>query len=151
MAKKKWDAPYETAKEGADAMLGFFEQLGNDATVGPRIRELPMIVEYRYSDPDFQVWYDSRNGDFVFGFGEPPEPADVIAELPAGLGHLMWLGRVNSMLRIVRGDVKLSGERVSALLRLAPINSELGRVYEDFLSASGRERWLEAREEVSAQ
>jgi hypothetical protein len=153
VAKKKWEAPFPTAEEGTEVMLGFFERLGNDATVGPQIRELPMIVQYQYSDPDFAVWYDSRNGDFVFGSGDPPEAADVIGELPAGLGHLMWLSRVNSMLRIVRGDVKLSGNRVSALLRLAPINHELGRVYEEYLRDSGRTDWLEAgdNDEVPAK
>jgi len=113
-----------------------------DPVVGPKIAKSNIIIQFRYSDPDAVTTVNakdkpSQEGAYVDVIqGENDLIADVVMSMKADVAHRFWLGRVNLVSALAKGDIIVSGP-IPKILKLLPGIKPLYKAYPSLLHEKG--------------
>jgi hypothetical protein len=118
------------------------DQAKRDPVVGPKIAKSNIIIQFRYSDPDAVTTVNakdkpSQEGAYVDVIqGENDLIADVVMSMKADVAHRFWLGRVNLVSALAKGDIIVSGP-IPKILKLLPAIKPLYKAYPSLLHEKG--------------
>ena len=129
-------------KDGAElqkAVIRMFEILkATDPEVVKAAKEQGKIIVYKYHDPEAQVWFDPRGGNFNFGTGEPPAPFDVRISCSGDDAHRAWSNKLNTAMAMTRKKLKIEGSIVE-LMKGAGVLKNYAIAYNKALKEIGKE------------
>ena len=133
---KYWDDP----QQPITAFLKLMELVGQDEDLLKGMKKVNQLIWFDYTQdgPECSFWSDSRNGQFSYGPGKPAGDPDLVLSLSADEAHLSWSNKLNAVMAITRGKIKVKGSAVG-LLKLAPKQKKTAMHYKEALKQLGWE------------
>ncbi|MGZ4276694.1 MAG: SCP2 sterol-binding domain-containing protein [Solirubrobacteraceae bacterium] len=116
-----------------------FEEALADDEVGPRLRELDCIVQFRLRRPDALVTVKAvqeEEPEVDLGITKLKPQVTLLAE--ADTMHRLWLGQVNPAVALGSGKIRATGP-VGKILSLVPLITVVLERYRVQLTEAGRE------------
>lgn len=121
-----------------EGLGGLFGGLDSYPHIKKAVTDAKITLAMYYSDPDGMLAVDASTGDIKFYTDSyPPDfkPA-VNLRLKAATAHLYWLGKVNFMLAMQKGEIKAEGN-LGLVLKLVPVLGPLFKAYAEVLKQKG--------------
>ena len=97
-----------------------------------------ILFDYTEDGPNCSFYVDSRNGARIVSAGKPTEKPDLTMSLSADNAHLSWANKLNPVMAITRGQIRVKGS-ATGLLKLAPKLKKVAVYYEQTLKDLGWE------------
>ncbi|MGB7296979.1 MAG: SCP2 sterol-binding domain-containing protein [Candidatus Aminicenantales bacterium] len=134
---------FKDQKEMQDIQRAFFEKVASDPEVGPKLKDLGLIIRLQVHDPAGSVTINGRGAAgegryFATVFGETDLQPDITLTSSADVSHELWLGRVDVISALFTGKVKAAGD-VSQAMKFVPAFKPIGAIYKDVLILLGRQ------------
>jgi len=119
-----------------------------DPDVGQKIAKSKIIIQFRYTDPEATTTVDAKS--------QPSQPSayvdvihgdidlkpDIIMSMKADVAHWFWLGKINLVSALTKGDIKADGP-IPKILKLLPAIKPLYKEYPKVLQDKGYQDLLE--------
>ncbi|MBI5366836.1 MAG: hypothetical protein HZA54_07345 [Planctomycetes bacterium] len=121
---------------------GLFDVLRRDPKIGKTLANAKMILRFRYSDPDAVITVNCVDPPpepdclVTWQRGDAGPPATVEMSMSADVAHRFWLGKVNLLLALTKGEMKARGP-IPKLLGLLPIIKPAYELYPKLLRDKG--------------
>jgi hypothetical protein len=115
-----------------------------DPVVGLKIAKSNIILQFRYSEPDAMTTINAKTKPTQEGayvdviHGDCDLDADVTMSMNADVAHKFWLGKVNLVSALAKGDIEAKGP-IPKILKLLPAIKPLYREYPEILREKGYE------------
>ncbi len=131
---------WKDAKEPIDAFLKMFEKCMKDPELSAGLKKVNQVILFDYTQdgPDCSFWIDTRGGKLTAGPGKPADKPDLVMSLSADDAHRSWSNKLNPVMAITRGKIKVKGS-ATGLLKLAPKLKRVAELYNEVLQESGQE------------
>ena len=102
------------------------------------MKKVNQLIWFDYTEdgPDCSFHVDGRDGKFIVKAGKPAEAPDLTMSLTADNAHLSWANKLNPVMAITRGQIKVKGS-ATGLLKLAPKLKKVAVYYEQILKDFG--------------
>ena len=126
---------YETVGE-------LMDRAKNDPQVGPKIAKSRIIIQFRYTEPDAMTTVNAldkptQEGAFVDVIhGQCDLKPHVVMSMKADTAHRFWLGKVNLVSALAKGEIEADGP-IPKILKLLPAVKPLYSLYPDLLREKG--------------
>lgn len=130
-------AYFKDTKQFYNILVPFFNKLKDDPEIGPKVFASNLIIKFIYHNPEAVIIIHSPNKEVIQGNVEDLIP-DVEMGMNADVAHRFWLGKVNLMVAITKGDIKVKGP-IPKIMKLLPIIRDSYAIYKDFLREKGLE------------
>lgn len=135
-------ATFKDAAEVYQCIGGFFKSVTDDATMGPKIGESKLVIQFVYSDPDSIITVDAKNPppaghSFQIIEGPCELKPDVKMTMTADIAHRFWFGKVNLVQALAKGDMKAQGP-IPSILKLLPAIKPAYTKYPEYLKKIGK-------------
>lgn len=139
-------AVFKSDVELYDCIGEFISSVKDNPTIGPKIRQAGIIIRFVYSDPAAQITIDAKNpapeGQFyTVYYGDTAVTPELVMTMSADTAHSFWLGKVNLMAALTRGQIVAKGP-VATALKLLPAIQPTYAMYPEFLKTHGREELI---------
>jgi putative sterol carrier protein len=131
---------WKDAKEPIDAFLKMFEKCMKDPELSAGLKKVNQVILFDYTQdgPDCSFWIDTRGGKLTAGPGKPTDKPDLVMSLSADDAHRSWSNKLNPVMAITRGKIKVKGS-ATGLLKLAPKLKRVAELYNEVLQETGQE------------
>ena len=129
----------------------FYENVGElmdrakmDPKVGPKIAKSKIVIQFRYTEPDAMTTVNAKdkptqeNAYVDVIQGDCDLNADVIMSMKADVAHQFWLGKINLVSALAKGEIKATGP-IPKILKLLPAIKPLYDEYPKILRENGME------------
>jgi len=114
---------------------GIFDTAFADPVIGPKLRNVGIVIKTTYAEPDAVVVVDTKAGTVCAG--DATTAADAEMSMTAETGNAYWQGKVNLPLAMAKGRIQVKGN-IAGFLKLAPLGKQLFPAYVEMLRADGR-------------
>lgn len=115
-------------------------------SIGRRLRNMNMILEFRISNPDAIVTIDAKNmrdgENYSVIYGKSPYPPDLVVQTTGDIAHLFWGGKISVPIALMTGKIRTNGSRKKALQLLPKITPAFS-LYPRYLELIGEDRLLQ--------
>ncbi len=128
---------FHDAQDVYDCIGKIFEEAIADPEIGPKTKESGLTIRFNYSDPASVIYVDFAQAEVLFGDDVPDTVPAIRLEMKADDANKFWLGKLNLVMAMARGQVKAKGS-VPEMLKLLPLAKPLYARYEATLRANGR-------------
>ena len=120
------------------AILGrLFQELLADPALAPQVQRLNGVVQFQHRHPNATITIKAVKGEQpVVDLGATELRADLVVVMDADTAHAFWLGRVNAMLALSKGQIKAKGP-VDKVLRLIALVKPVHKRYAQLLVELG--------------
>jgi putative sterol carrier protein len=118
--------PFKDADEVRHYIGGVFTGAFADPKLSPTLRSTGAVVRFEFTDPDAVLVVDMVGQTVGDGSAQPDPTATM--RMSAETGSAYWQGKVNLLLAMARGRIKVEGN-VASLLKLAPVGKRLFPAY----------------------
>ena len=127
------------------AFIGrLLQGLADDPELAPQFRQAKTTVQFQTRDPAAQITIDlSPEREMCVDLGPTNLEPEVVMSSDADTAHGFWLGRVDVIGALSRGQIKARGP-VAKVLRLVPLVEPAFARYEQLLRDAGRADLIEA-------
>jgi len=133
--------------QDADDVYGcigrIFEEAIADPEIGPKTKEAGITVRFDFRDPDSIVFVDFTSGEVFYGEAVPAAQAAVTMGMKADDANKFWLGKLNLVMAMAKGQVRARGS-VPEMLKMLPLAKPLFARYERQLKEAGRDDLIRA-------
>jgi putative sterol carrier protein len=129
-------ALFKDTEEFYDILYNFFLVLMDEPSIGPKILAKGLIIRFDYTEPDANLTLDSTTNQVIKGDNDLK--ADVIMSMKSDVAHRFWLGKVNLVVALTKGDIKAKGP-IAKIMALLPIIMHSYGMYKEYLKKRGRE------------
>jgi putative sterol carrier protein len=120
-----------------------FLDLMEDEELMPKFRRANTIVRYAFRDPDSAITVRIReDAEPQVDLGPSDLDPEVVMTMDADTAHRFWLGKVNVIVALARGQMKAKGP-VAKILKLVPLTKPVFPRYKAQLEAAGRQDLIE--------
>jgi len=115
-----------------------------DPDVGKKIAKSKIVLQFRYTEPTAMTTVNaktepSQEGAYVDVIqGECDLKPDVTMSMKADVAHKFWLGKVNLVSALAKGDIETKGP-IPKILKLLPAIKPLYSEYPEILRENGLE------------
>lgn len=113
----------------------FFNELAGNAEIGPKLIAAKIIVKFNYQDPELSITIDCSTPDVKITFNDSATKAEVEMSMKADTAHKFWLGKVNLVAALTRGEIKAKGS-IPKILKLLPVMKPAYVLYPQFLQVN---------------
>lgn len=122
---------------------GLFGSLDKYPEIEEPVLKSGLVLLMEYTDPKGQIVVDTTQGRVDFYMGEWPATVEpkVKLMLTSDDAHQFWLGKINFMFAMAKGQIKTSGN-MGALLKLVPLLGPLFEAYIAYLKDNGMENMI---------
>lgn len=120
------------------AMRALFERLAADPAATAQFQRARMAIRIRSTDPQAEIYLDSRNNPVRVEFGPYAGNADLELTLPADLLHQIWLGEVRLRDAFFSGQIHTTGN-VFRAMSLGDLFRQAEALYPSVLQSLGYE------------
>jgi putative sterol carrier protein len=128
---------FRDAQDVYDCIGKIFVEAIADPEIGPRTKEAGLTIRFNFSDPASTIYVDFAQGEVLFGDDVPDTVPAIRMEMKADDANKFWLGKLNLVMAMARGQVKAKGS-VPEMLKMLPLAKPLYARYEAALQANGR-------------
>jgi len=118
-------------------LVPFFNDLMNNPKIGPKVLASGLIIKFIYHNPETVIIVHCPNSEIIQGDREDIKP-DVVMSMNSDVAHRFWLGKVNLMAALTKGDIKAKGP-IPKIMKLLPIIRSAYAIYKDYLKEEGFE------------
>lgn len=130
-------------KDDAEAVKAFvtlWETVSKDPEFIEGMKKVNQLIWFDYTEdgPNCSFHVDCRDGKFIVAAGKPAETPHLQMSLSADNAHLSWANKLNPVMAITRGQIKVKGS-ATGLLKLAPKLKKVAVIYEQTLKDLGME------------
>jgi SCP-2 sterol transfer family len=127
------------------AFIGrLLQGLADDPELAPQVRQANTTVQFRTHDPEAQITIDlAPEREMCVDLGPTNLEPEVVMSSDADTAHNFWLGRVDVIGALSRGQITARGP-VAKVLRLVPLIEPAFERYEQMLRDAGRFDLIEA-------
>ena len=135
-------ATFQNSEQFYDCVGSLMDRAKVDPNVGFKIAKSNIVIRFVYSDPDAAKTVDAKNlpvqeNAYVNVYhGECDLRPDIIMSMKADTAHQFWLGNVNLVSAMARGEIKAEGP-IPKILKLLPAVKPLYREYPKLLREKG--------------
>jgi putative sterol carrier protein len=131
---KYWKDETEPVK----AFVTLWETLSKEDEFIEGMKKVNQLIWFDYTEdgPNCSFHVDGRDGKFIVKAGKPDEAPDLTMSLTADNAHLSWANKLNPVMAITRGQIKVKGS-ATGLLKLAPKLKKVAVYYEQILRDFG--------------
>ena len=136
-------AVFQDKAQVQDCFLSLFKGLRDDPAIGPRVQASGLVIRFTYTHPDAFVVIDCRKQPIDLLWEKEPtlspeERSKIFVDMSmeTDTAHLFWLGKVNLVAAITRGQIKAKGP-IPSIMRLLPIIKPAFTLYPEILRAKG--------------
>lgn len=132
--------PYFKDVEHLYQILGdFFSKLKDDPEIGPKVIASGLIIQFQYKNPDAIITIHCPNNEIIIG---PTEiKPDVEMSMEADTAHKFWLGKINLMIALTKGEIKAKGP-IPKIMKLLPIIKGAYAMYKVYLGEKGLQEMI---------
>ena len=134
---------FRNAQEVYDCIGKIFEEAISDPEIGPKTKEAGLTMRFNFTDPDSTICVDFARGEVLYGDDVPESTPAIRMEMKADDANKFWLGKLNLVMAMAKGQVKAKGS-VPEMLKMLPLAKPLYARYEATLRAAGREDLIRA-------
>lgn len=120
-----------------------FEEAIADPEIGPKTKEAGLRILFTFTDPDSTIYVDFAHGNVFYGENLPDTEPDLRMGMKADDANKFWLGKLNLVMAMAKGQVRAKGP-VPEMLKMLPLAKPLYARYESILRTTGRNDLLEA-------
>jgi putative sterol carrier protein len=133
---KYWKDETEPIK----AFVTLWKGIAEDPEFSEAMKKLNQLILFDYTEdgPNCSFYVDSRNGARIVSAGKPSDQPDLTMSLSADNAHLSWANKLNPVMAITRGKIRIKGS-ATGLLKLAPKLKKVAVFYEQTLKDLGWE------------
>lgn len=130
---------WKDSKEPITAFLKMFEKCMVDPELSAGLKKVNQLILFDYTQdgPDCAFWIDTRGGKLTAGAGKPSDTPHLVMSLSADDAHRSWSNKLNPVMAITRGKIKVKGS-ATGLLKLAPKLKRVAELYNEVLQESGQ-------------
>lgn len=121
----------------------FTDGLNQNPPIKQAILDTNLCLQMNYKDPEGVIVVDATGDEIVVHTGVCPAgiTPKVKLNLAADTAHRYWLGKVNFMIAMQKGEIRSEGD-LGLILKLIPVLGPMFKVYADYLKANGMENLL---------
>lgn len=134
---------FRDAQDVYDCIGGVFEEAIADPEIGPKTKEAGLTIRFDFTEPDSTIYVDFANGAVFTGDAVPEAQPSVKMGMKADEANKFWLGKLNLVMAMARGQVRAKGS-VPEMLKMLPLAKPLYARYEARLRAKGRHDLIQA-------
>lgn len=129
---------FDDSEKLYNAFIPFFEELRDNAQVGPKLKEAGICIRFNYTDPDASLVIDGAAEHVRFLKADEARQAkvDIEMSMKADFAHYFWHGKANVLQALARREVVTKGNLPNAM-RLLPILDPAYSLYPAFLRRNG--------------
>lgn len=137
-------ALFQSSEQFYDCVGALMERAKVDPEIGPKIAKSNIIIRFIYSDPEAITTVDAhgqphQQAAYVDVYhGESDLKADIVMSMKADVAHRFWLGKVNLVSAMAKGEIKATGP-IPKILKLLPAVTPLFKQYPELLKEKGLE------------
>jgi putative sterol carrier protein len=126
--------------EPITAFIKLWETVVADPEFIEGMKKVNQLIWFDYTEdgPNCSFYVDSRNGARIVAAGKPADQPDLTMSLSADNAHLSWANKLNPVMAITRGQIRVKGS-ATGLLKLAPKLKKVAVYYEQTLKDLGWE------------
>lgn len=135
-------AIFQNSEQFYDCVGELMERAKVDPEIGPKIAKSKIIIQFVYSDPDAITTVNAKGspsqpGAYVDVYqGKSSLKADIVMSMKADIAHHFWLGKINLVSALAKGDIKATGP-IPKILKLLPAVTPLYKQYPELLKEKG--------------
>ena len=118
---------YRDAEQFEGLFTTMFAEIADDDGMDTLVAE-QMVIRFRLSDPDVELWVDGRSRPVGASFGPQDLPASFTGELSADSMHELLLGTLPLGRAILFRKLKVRGSKSKAM-QLEPLLHAMQAVY----------------------
>ena len=134
---------FRDAQDVYDCIGKIFEEAIADPDIGPKTKEAALTIRFNFEDPHSVIYVDFARGDVFLGDDVPDAEAAIRMDMKADDANKFWLGKLNLVMAMAKGQVRAKGS-VPEMLKMLPLAKPLYARYESILRAAGRNDLIEA-------
>ena len=118
-----------------------------DPAVGGKIAKSNIIIQFRYSDPEAVTTVNAQDAPIQEGAyvdviqGECELTPAITMSMKADIAHNFWLGKVNLVSALAKGEIEATGP-IPKILKLLPAVKPLYKEYPKLLREKGYENLI---------
>ena len=129
---------WQDEKEPIKAFVTLWETMSKEPEFIEGMKKVNQLIWFDYTQdgPDCSFHVDGRDGKFIVSAGQPTDAPNLTMSLSADNAHLSWANKLNPVMAITRGQIKVRGS-ATGLLKLAPKLKKVALVYEQVLKDLG--------------
>lgn len=131
---------FKDADQLYELLGGLFDELMKDKDIAKKSAATGLIIVFRYTDPDSEIWLDAskKDPDNIGITCGPAEglTADVTMSMKADIAHQFWLGNVNLMVALTRKQIVAKGP-IPKIMKLLPVVKPAYAMYRNMLKEKG--------------
>jgi putative sterol carrier protein len=128
---------FQNPQDVYDTIGKIFEEAIADPEIGPKTKEAGLTIRFTFTDPDSVIYVDFAQGNVFFGDDAPDTEAAIRMGMKADDANKFWLGKLNLVMAMAKGQVRAKGS-VPEMLKMLPLAKPLYARYEATLRAHGR-------------
>jgi putative sterol carrier protein len=134
---------FENPQDVYDNIGKIFEEAISDPEIGPKTKEAGLTIRFNFTDPDSVIYVDFAEGNVFYGDDAPDTEAAIKMGMKADDANKFWLGKLNLVMAMAKGQVRAKGS-VPEMLKMLPLAKPLYARYEAKLRANGRDDLIQA-------
>lgn len=138
-------AVFRDAAHLYECIGGFFRRAQSDPNLGSKVAAARIKVRFEYAEPEATITVNAKDPPSGSGFtvqeGPSEEPVDVLMTMKADVAHRFWLGKVNLVAAVNKGEMKVRGP-IQGIIRLLPLLNPAFDLYRAHLKDLGYEDLL---------
>lgn len=138
---------FRDADQFYDCIGTLMDRAKRDPEVGLKIAKSNIVIRFQYWNPDATTTVNAKTpppqeGDYVDVIHGPCDlDADVVMSMEADVAHQFWLGKVNLVAALSKGQIKATGP-ISKIIKLLPAVKPLYKQYPALLREKGYSEML---------
>ena len=121
---------------------GLLDKIKDDPALNGELADSGAVIRFRYVEPSAVITLDGREGVNAIFYGESELPAHVEMRMTADFAHHFWMGELNIVAEVLKGNIAYRGS-LSSLKRLLPLIKPAMERYPEHLREIGCERLLQ--------
>ncbi len=133
-------AVFKDPSEVYQCIGGLFRKALADP-LSQKVADSKISVRFNYSDPDSSITVDAKNPPpgqpYAIYEGDNPIKPDVVMTMKADVAHQFWLGKVNLVAALAKGQMKAVGP-IQSIIKLIPVIKPAFELYPQHLKEIGR-------------
>lgn len=134
---------YKDTEQLYNILVPFFNDLMNNPEIGPKVVASGLIIKFIYHDPEGVIIIHLPNKEIIQGDREEIKP-DVIMSMNSDVAHRFWLGKVNLVAALTKGDIRAKGP-IPKIMKLLPIIKGAYSIYKNYLAEKGFEELVDVK------
>jgi putative sterol carrier protein len=126
-----------------DCIGRIFQEAISDPEIGPKTKEAGLTIRFDFKEPESVIYVDFAQGKVFFGDAVPDTDPAIKMAMKAEDANKFWLGKLNLVMAMAKGQVKAKGS-VPEMLKMLPLAKPLYVRYEAQLRSQGRDDLIRA-------